>query len=194
MNSHNSKFEDDDIDDNVVRDGQVLRASMLMMDSTQRAVMATSQQLFGDDDAQQNDAVAALKAYEAWRKNLTQQDQTIGEKVMAMHGSPEMAQQNYLTWLNSAWRDPSSAFPKVTADRAATNDASAEPATLADSYELYHKRLVNSWRNPPSMVPTIPSNNAESLLSPPSASMTDERTKLYQSYNERISRLWENPL
>ncbi|MGB6078640.1 MAG: hypothetical protein WBF99_04200 [Xanthobacteraceae bacterium] len=96
--------------------------------------------------------------------------------------------------LTSAWRDPSSSFPQVTADQKPTKDAATEPATLADAYAAYHERLTTAYLNPPPMVPIIPSNNAESLLPPPSASMTDERAKLYAKHNERLERMWENPL
>lgn len=165
MNYHNGAFEDDALDDNgVIRDGQTLRVPIFMIDGTDVKIPP-----------------------------LTHQDQTIGEKVMAMRESDETGQQKYLTWLNNAWRDPS-APAQVSADQQTVKDATTEPATLADAYAAYHDRLTTAHLNPPSMVPIIPSNNAESLLPPPSASMTDERTKLYQSYNERISRLWENPL
>jgi hypothetical protein len=95
--------------------------------------------------------------------------------------------------LTSAWQTPS-APAQVTADQQTAKDAATEPATLADAYELYHQRLTTAYINPPSTVPIIPSNNAESLLPPLSASMTDERAKLYQAYRERIENAFRSPL
>lgn len=181
MNYHNTTMrhyldEDDDIDDNgVLRDGQVLRASIFMMDSLQRASMASNQHIFDETNS------------------ATHQDQTIGEKVMAMHESPEAAQRRYEEWVQNAWRDPY-APAQVTKDQKPTKDAAIEPATLADAYAAYHERLTTAYLNPPSMVPIIPSNNAESLLPPPSASMTDERAKLLAQRNEQLENAWRNPL
>lgn len=167
--------DNEDIDDNgVVRDGQVLRASIFMMDSAQRAVVA-SQHIFDETNS------------------ATHHDQTIGEKIMAMREREQAAHKKYLTWLSNAWRDPS-APAQVTEDQKPTKDAATEPATLADAYAAYHQRLTTAYLNPPSMVPIIPSNNAESLLPPPSAAMTDEREKLLAQRNEQLENAWRNPL
>ena len=155
MNYHNSKFEDDALDDSgVLRDGHTLRIPLFMIDS--KAVHIPS--------VAQDDAQSLAQVYADAEARLT-----------------------------SAWQTPS-APAQVSADQAATNDASAEPATLADAYNAYHERLTTAYLNPPSMAPIIPSNNAQSLLPPPSAAMTDKRAKLYAEHNERLERMWENPL
>lgn len=165
MNYNNGAFEDDALDDNgVIADGKTLRVPLFMIDGTDVKIPPA-----------------------------TLQDQTIGEKVMAMREREKTAQRRYEEWVQNAWRDPS-APAQVSADQQTVKDATTEPATLADAYAAYHDRLTTAYLNPPSMVPIVPSNNAQSLLPPPSAAMTDERAKLYAEHNERLERMWENPL
>jgi hypothetical protein len=119
------EVEDGDDDDKILKDGQSMRVSMVMMDSLQRAVIAADQ-------------IKRVEAFDAKMRNspgfaeVTDEERAATAKVLADRDAR----------LSNAWKHPNptvDAAPPAKTDATQANDAEA-------AYEARRHRLENAWR------------------------------------------------
>lgn len=195
------QYEDAVDERGVLRDGKAYHASMFLMDSAQLTGASNHAHAFGLDDAP-----ALGRRYEDAADNH-------GFDIQRNTSEREQVYADAEQRLTNAWRDPASTFNEedeplrpdeiitpwrgrfsTAATPPPTIDEQKPPATLEDSYALYHDRLVNGWRNPPPVAPIVPDSAPQSLLPQPSTALTDERERLYAKRNEAYENAWKNPL
>jgi hypothetical protein len=122
------EVEDGDDDDKVVKDGQSVRVSMVMMDSfdsIQRAVFAAHQ-------VKRNEAFDAKMRNSPGFVEVTDEERAATAKVLADRDAR----------LSNAWKHPNptvDAAPPAKTDATQANDAES-------AYEARRHRLENAWR------------------------------------------------